>query len=421
MDIPDNQAVLSIYVYHDRSLPVNEADTLSLPCFLLSLSHKPDFSKTHIKPIIPVKPVLMNGSGSFGIGKLFGIELELHWTFLFLLLIAGLIGGAATFLLIVLLFAMVVIHELAHSITAKRSGIEVKRIILFPLGGASIIDLEDVDSMTSFRIALAGPLTSLVLGFASGLIAVFAAGTAFGMFFQFLFILNMLLGVFNLLPAFPLDGGRVLKSYLERKSDPLSATKRAVNVSYVVVVLFILGSAGYFTWAYGISSFEWAFDMLWDFIIALFVISGARAELEGAYMHKYTSSLHVYDAISRNYVMVKPTTRMKQLYKVLLNSGTHVVLTHYNGNIGIVTRLSFNPLSKDSNRVLNKRVVQYATPLPVIDYNAPLSKAIDKMRFEETGIMAVSRGGRLAGVLVSQHVESIIALHLPRTMKGSRK
>lgn len=362
----------------------------------------------------------MNSSGSFGIGKLFGIELELHWTFLFLLLIAVLFGGAATFLLIVLLFAMVVIHELAHSVTAKRSGIDVKRIILFPLGGASIIDLEDVDAMTSFRIALAGPLTSLVLGFGSGLAAVFTSGTPLGMFFQFLFVINMLLGVFNLLPAFPLDGGRVLKSYLERKSDPLFATKRAVNVSYAVVVLFILGSAGYFTLMYGVYSFEWTFGMLWDLIIALFVITGARAELEGAYMHKYTSTLHVYDAISKNYVMVKPTTTMKQLYRILLSSGTHVVLTSHNGNVGIVTRLNFNPLSKDSRRILSRKVVQFATPLPIVDYNAPLSKAIDKMRFEDTGIMAVSRAGKLAGVLVAQHVESIIALHLPRTMKGRK-
>lgn len=95
---------------------------------------------------------------------IFHIKIELHWTFIMLLLFALLISaysGLYFFIIILLLFLMVLLHELAHSATALANGIEVKKIILFPLGGASIIDLDEVKPDLSLKIALAGPVMSI--------------------------------------------------------------------------------------------------------------------------------------------------------------------------------------------------------------------------------------------------------------------
>lgn len=198
---------------------------------------------------------MANPSG-MSLGRISGIEIEMHWTFLFLVMISLLYSiffGLFLFIFIVLLFAMVVLHELMHSITALRNGIKVKKIILLPLGGASIIDLDEVKPEVSLRIALAGPLASILLGLFFGLLAVIAPPISLQPFIplmlnqlmQLLFLLNMLLGVFNLVPAFPLDGGRMLKSFLAERMDDLRATKMAVNVSKGILAVIIIGSLAY--------------------------------------------------------------------------------------------------------------------------------------------------------------------------------
>lgn len=363
------------------------------------------------------------------LGKVSGIEIEMHWTFLFLVLIALLYSiffGLFLFIFIVLLFAMVVLHELMHSITALRNGIRVKKIVLLPLGGASIIDLDEVKPKVSLRIALAGPLTSILLGLFFGLLAVITPSISLQPFIplqlnqlmQLLFLLNMLLGVFNLVPAFPLDGGRMLKSFLAERMDDLKATKMAVNVSKGILAVIIVGSLAYAAYYPGPGASNWILIVLWNFIIVLFIYGAAQAELENAYIMKYTSTLKVRNAVTKNFIAVNPDTSMRELYKVILKSGTHIAVFKDGGSFRTVTRLSINPFNQESREILDKSVREYSVEIPSVDYNAPLSKAIRKMRYEEAPVVAVTRAGKLVGVLQSQHIESIIALHLPHEMGG---
>lgn len=358
---------------------------------------------------------------SLSLGKVAGISIELHFTFILLLLIAAFLGAGA-FIFIVLLFVMVVLHELAHSITARLNGIPVKKIILLPLGGASIIDLDEVPPATSFRIALVGPLSSIALGFFFGMLAVYAPAGLLKVTLQLLFLLNILLGIFNLLPAFPLDGGRVLKSYLEKKRNQLEATKMAVKISNIMLVLLMVGTVLYVAILPNVSTTYIIVVVLINLIFIMFIYGGAQAELQSAYITKYTSNLHVYDALTRNYRVVSPNATMRQIYDILLKEKTHIILFKENGAIKLVRKPNLNPspFSRASTQLLSKKVSEFGgTVLPKIEYGAPLSKAIEKMRYEESEVMAVVRRGKLAGILQVQHVESIIALHMQRYTKGN--
>ena len=169
---------------------------------------------------------------SFKIGSVWGIPIELHITFL-LLIIAVLVLSIPTFYLffiILFLFLFVVFHELAHSIIARHYGIKVRKIILYPIGGVSEIEEIPDNPSQEWRMAVAGPLTSLVLGVAllvvslvisPHLITSVLTFTITGNLLFDLAILNILLGLFNLIPAFPMDGGRVFRALLGRTHEVL--------------------------------------------------------------------------------------------------------------------------------------------------------------------------------------------------------
>ena len=162
-------------------------------------------------------------NGSVGIGKIAGINIELHWMFILLIalffFISPLLG-----LIWILLFVCVLIHELSHSITARRNGIKVVKIVLLPIGGASMIEEINIDPRVEFNIAIVGPIMSLFLGGLFGILVLFTPPGMITFIVQYLFVINIFLGIFNILPAFPMDGGRVLRSYLENKHNFYEAT-----------------------------------------------------------------------------------------------------------------------------------------------------------------------------------------------------
>ncbi|HVA83044.1 MAG TPA: site-2 protease family protein, partial [Candidatus Aquilonibacter sp.] len=182
------------------------------------------------------------------IGKFDGISIELHWTFVLLLLFSLLIS-TFFFLVILLLFVCVLIHELAHSVTARRNKIAVRKIILLPIGGASIIDDVKIDPRLELNIALAGPVMSLFLGFVFGALSTITPPGDLTLLAQSLFELNIFMGVFNLLPAFPMDGGRVFRSYLQRTKTYFDATMLTVKISKYLMGLIILATFAFVAFA----------------------------------------------------------------------------------------------------------------------------------------------------------------------------
>ena len=189
--------------------------------------------------------ILANVNGSIQIGSVLGIKIRVH---LLLLLLLGLIvlgsgDGWSAVLLTATTFGIVLLHELAHSVVAMRFGLRVLDITLWPLGGMARMSEIPESSRVEGWIAVAGPLLNYVLAAIALPFVVwlqfFAAEQPRMLASWLLYFLasNLFLGTFNLLPAFPMDGGRILRAFLARKGDWVLATERAVSIGRAVALL----------------------------------------------------------------------------------------------------------------------------------------------------------------------------------------
>jgi Zn-dependent protease len=194
------------------------------------------------------------GSWSLLLGRVFGIPIRVHFTFVLLLIWFGMAGSSAggTFVMAVVfllaLFGCVVLHELGHALTARAFGVRTREIVLYPIGG--IARLENMPrGWAELVIALAGPLVNLFLaGFLMAVIIALAlpmpealgVATDLGGFVWSLFIANMLLFAFNLIPAFPMDGGRILRAGLALRMADERATQIAATVGQGFAIFFAL-------------------------------------------------------------------------------------------------------------------------------------------------------------------------------------
>jgi Zn-dependent protease/predicted transcriptional regulator len=228
--------------------------------------------------------------GSLRIGKIFGIDIYIHisWLIIIVLLTWSLAVGwfpvlyrgwsASTywilgFIAAVLLFVSVLLHELAHSVVARARGLPVKNITLFIFGGVSNIEKEPGSPEVEFQIAVVGPLTSLLIG-ALAFLLLFLLGqnsSALAAILWYLGYANILLGIFNLIPGFPLDGGRVLRSIVWKINGNLRRATRIVTiVGEIIAFLFILAGIWLFFVGYVI-------DGLWLGFIGWFLLSSAQS------------------------------------------------------------------------------------------------------------------------------------------------
>ena len=215
-------------------------------------------------------------ANSLPLGRLFGVPLFVHWTFFLLLVFVVAVYSADSsrailrgVVWIIAVFASVLIHETAHCVVARREGVVVDDILLLPIGGVSEMRSMPRKPGEELAMAIAGPLTSLGLALLFGLVALASGASLWpptllgGPWLVRLAWLNALLGAFNLLPALPMDGGRVLRAGLAMHESRSKATKQAAQVARVLALVMI------------------ALGVVWDFwlvLIGIFVILAAGAE-----------------------------------------------------------------------------------------------------------------------------------------------
>ena len=269
---------------------------------------------------------------SFKIGSAWGIPIELHLTFI--LLIIAVLGLSIyysqiySFILIVFLFVFVLFHELAHSVIARRYSIQVRKIVLYPIGGVSEIEEIPENPHIEWRMAFAGPLTSLILGaalvglnFALPVKLVFAPSSVVistGNLLLDLGYLNLLLGAFNLLPAFPMDGGRLLRALLAERMKFTDATKYA---SYVGRILGI-----------GMAVFGFIFPGYFLLIVVgVFVYIGASEEAEQTIISTTLASVRVKDVMQSEIGAVSPEQTLADTFEVMFKSKYHDALVEKDG------------------------------------------------------------------------------------------
>ena len=173
----------------------------------------------------------MFGTLSLKLGNVFGIPVRLHWTFLALTYVL-LLSGEGPFLwnafVLAALFGSVLLHELGHSLAARLFGIRVIDITFWPLGGMARMAEMPESARVEGIVALAGPAVNFVL--ALGALGLLALGVSGGIALKYFVAINLSMGVFNLIPAFPMDGGRILRAIFALRTDWLRATERAVAV-----------------------------------------------------------------------------------------------------------------------------------------------------------------------------------------------
>ncbi len=268
---------------------------------------------------------------SLKFGSIFGIPIELHITFLLLLLIFS-IFGFIPLLVIVLLFASVLVHELAHALVGRHYGAKIKKITLLPIGGVS--QMEAIPKGHEFAIAVIGPLTSIILG-----VVLFLFGSLFGlsMYFDLNWVeltslkdivrivmsLNFLLGLFNIIPAFPMDGGRVLRAFLSSRMDYLKATEISVRIGQGLAIVF---------------AFVGVFYNPWLIIIAFFIYIGGMGEYQSTQMSSALKGIKVKDLMVKDVVTVSPNDTLEEFEKLLIEKRYKGYPVVFDGNLlGIIT------------------------------------------------------------------------------------
>ncbi len=331
---------------------------------------------------------------SFKIGSLFGIPIRVHYFFVLLVLLMsvltalqaetdrireGLIVAGA----ILTVFCMVVLHELGHSLVARRFRVRVKDIILLPIGGmARMLDIPRKPRQ-EFLIAIAGPLTSFALAS-----LFFGLGRTFGWLkhdgYNFLIVINVMLGLFNLVPAFPMDGGRILRSLLARRYDFMRATRIAVRVAKIIAVLG--GIIGFY------------FNIIWFVIIALFVFWGAGAEEKATILSFSLSGWTAGDAMLLNPLKLKTTTKVSELLR-LMAGHLQDDFPVYDGRklVGVLAEavlyrvLRGTPLATIGDHMERRFFA--------VDPGVPLSLVYKRMTERKINVVPVMDGSRLLGLL----------------------
>ncbi|MEM3208750.1 MAG: site-2 protease family protein [Candidatus Micrarchaeaceae archaeon] len=343
------------------------------------------------------------------IGTIFGIKVSLHWTLVLLILLTLLIS-LYVFMLMVLLFACVLLHELAHSITSQRNKIKVKRIVLSPIAGASIIDMLSVSPEKEFRISIVGPIMSLFLSGVFGMLAAISPPGLVVQTFQILFLMNILLGVFNLLPTFPMDGGRIFRSYFQRKHNFFDSTMMVVKASKYTMALIVVGTIAFIAFWPSYSLPYKEFVAMLNFIAVMFLYSGTKAEEESAIIKRDTRGLHVGSFVTRKFTFVRSAAALGEIFKAIKASGEHVVITKIGSNYYYVD------IFRKAKVASSKYARDLAMPIPKVSASIGVADALSAMESGDIGIAAVTSGGKLVGITTSALLQAAISLHMAREL-----
>ena len=341
---------------------------------------------------------------SFKIFSIFGIPVELHITFLLLIVIIFALAFFNIFtyyvaFIIVLLFITVVIHELSHSYLAKRYGVPVERIILLPIGGVSVMGEVPKDPDKELKIAIAGPLTNIFIALFLFIILFFNGGLGSLSLYSFfitnssnvtinLFLsnflgINLLLGLFNLLPAFPMDGGRVLRAFFARRMSYVKATKTAATIGKEFAILMaIIG----------------IFFNIVLVLIAIFIYIGADQEYKVIMVSSMLEGISVKDIMTKEVATLNPDTQVSEALNIMFQQ-RHMGYPVIDGEklVGIITfedisRIPENKRNIPLKEIMSKKLIISSPDEPVFD-------SFEKITNNNIGRLPVCDKGKLVGII----------------------
>jgi len=362
---------------------------------------------------------------TFKLGHVFGIEIGLHYSwlvtaFLVLLSLTGQfhltnpqwtlpVIGMVAFGTTLLFFASVLIHEFSHAAVAKSRGLSVRSITLFALGGVANIEQEPSDARSEFWLAIAGPLTSLFIGAAFLGVALITgwrpgAGTPsspFGAGLLWLGYINIALAIFNMIPGYPLDGGRVLRAIAWRLTgSAVAATRIAANAGQFIAVVFVLLGIVRFFMGAGLGG-------LWIAFIGVFLGQAASASYAETEASAALSEVRVGDVMSEDCGTVDGNINLQTFAdEFLLRTGRRCFVVTQNGRpLGLVSVPELKRIERQRWPLIT--VSEVVVPLDRVRTVSPETNIKDALGFlirDEVNQLPVISNGELVGVITRGNV-----------------
>jgi Zn-dependent protease/CBS domain-containing protein len=353
------------------------------------------------------------------LGTISGIEIGLHYSWF---IIAGLIAFSlaehfhqvdpgwgpgqiwiAALVTAALFFVTLLLHELAHSLVAQARGLKVRAITLFALGGVSQIQDDATDAKTELLVAIAGPIASLIIGFG-------CLGVALGLGWQrsteaqtaatgvlvWLGYINIALAVFNMVPGFPLDGGRVLRAIvwaINKNAD--RSTRVAARVGQFVAFLFILDGIWQFFSGAG-------FGGLWIAFIGWFLMDAAKASYTEVEITAALRGVRVSEVMSRDCAIVSPRMSLQEFVNTyLLRAGERCFAVEDQGRfVGLITPRDVGNVPRDRwEKTTVREAMRPLKELHVITPDTPVLDALKLVSSKDVNQLPVVANGTLHGVV----------------------
>jgi Zn-dependent protease/CBS domain-containing protein len=359
-------------------------------------------------------------SWSLPAGRIGGVEIRIHLTFLFLLIFVffteaasrGSEGAVRALALVGVIFGCVVMHELGHALVATHAGVPAKSIILLPIGGITLLDdslsfsdqtAEPSVWLRDVRIALAGPIVNLLIAFAAGSILLAVAPEVnlwakpwvhSNHLWRSLVWANVYLGLFNLLPAFPMDGGRVLRAIFARNMGAVAATRRAVAIGQAFSMLFML--VGWLTNA-------------WLTMIGFFLFLGAQLEERSAIFQSVMEKVMLEDIMLTEFATLSPADTLEDaLEKAVHSLQDDFPVIRGSDMVGVVSRQKIlEALRAEGNGYIQAVMNRL---YDVAGRNESLASAFRKLTSRNLSIIPVVEDQRLVGIVTLQNLMHSMAL-----------
>lgn len=366
---------------------------------------------------------------SISAGRLFGIELRIHLTFFVLPLFVWWIDFAAhnrhadanrDMALAGIMFACVILHEIGHALVAIREKSPAKAVVLLPIGGVTMLDDSRLLAETAtgkfnwqreIRIAAAGPIFSLLLAVISGAVILAAVPSAKLWSYPFVqassllksFVwTNIYLAAINLLPAYPLDGGRVLRAVFARSMDPVRATRNAVSIGKTFAVLFML--AGMWN--------------IWLSMVGVLLFIGAQLEERSVIFHSVLETVQMDDIMLTDFATLSPADTLEDA----LNKAVHSLQDDFPvvrgpDMVGVISRQNIlDALRQEGNGYVQSAMNRI---FEVAARNETLASAFRKLNANNLSIIPVVENEHLIGIVTLQNLMHSMTL-LAETRKLRR-
>ncbi len=358
----------------------------------------------------------MHKKWSLYLGSISGIKIFIHWTFLILIAWIflmyyrvgnGLSAGFSGVFFILVLFACVVLHELGHALMARRFKVLTRDITLYPIGGIASLESMPSEPSQELKVSLAGPAVNIVIGVLIWLylkathrmpdFGAIRTGNLTDLPFAFsVMYANIILALFNLIPAFPMDGGRVFRSLLAMKMDKMKATAIAAKTGQFLAIIFVF--------------FGFFYDF-WLVFIGMFLFLGAGAESKVGEIKGALEGIKVKDVMMTKYTVLSTENNLQEASANLINTNEKSFIVMKDDSVGGILDFKdiINALHKGD---ANKKTEAYMKKdFQWLESEDQLSDKFNLISNGKQYLFPVKSNGKLVGIVNTENIDKWVLVN----------